>query len=104
LTVAHLPHPLVGSADAAARTVRARSALLENVMHAVAVPGGAQQPPDPKGAAADSVAAKQHLDAQRESLVKRELSAYTAAVDAATGVRHGPFTIAELLELKKFTG
>lgn len=73
-------------------------------MHAVAVPGGAQQPPDPKGAAADSVAAKQHLDAQRESLVKRELSAYTAAVDAATGVRHGPFTIAELLELKKFTG
>ncbi len=72
-------------------------------MHAMAVPGGAQQPPDPKGAAADSVAAKQHLDAQRESLVKRELL-YTAAVDAATGVRHGPFTIDELLELKKFTG
>jgi hypothetical protein len=99
LTVAHLPNPTVGSADAAASTVRARSALLENVMHAVAVPGRH----DSSGGA-DDAAAEQHLDAQRQSLVQRQLPAYTAAIDAVTGERHGPFTIEELLELKKFTG
>jgi hypothetical protein len=95
VTVVHIPKTKVGSADAGDSTVRARSALVEQVIEAVAVPTANQH----------SDAAKPDLDAQRQSLVKRELPAYTAAVDAATGGwRHDPFTVAELLELKKFTG
>jgi hypothetical protein len=101
LTVAHLPNAMVGSADAAASTVRARSALIEHVMHAVAAPNPGLHGCD---YAADGEAAKKHSDAQRESLVKRQLPAYTAAVATATGTSHGPFTVDELLELKKFTG
>jgi len=92
ITVAHVPKPKVGSADAAASTVRGRSALIENVLHAVAVPSNAQ------------TEEKRHMDAQRQSVVKRELPAYTAAVESAAGVRLGPFTVEELMELKKFTG
>jgi hypothetical protein len=66
ITVAHVPKPKVGSADAAASTVRGRSALIENVLHAVAVPSNAQ------------TEEKRHMDAQRQSVVKRELPAYTA--------------------------
>ena len=95
VTVAHIPKTKVGSADAGDSTVRARSALVEQVIEAVSVPATKQH----------SDAAKPDLDAQRQSLVKRELPAYTAAVDTANGGwRLGPFTVAELLELKKFTG
>ena len=95
VTVVHIPKTQVGSADAGDSTVRARSALVEQVIEAVAVPATKQH----------SDNAKADVDAQRQSLVKRELPAYTAAVDAANGGwRHGPFTVAELLELKKFTG
>jgi hypothetical protein len=110
VTVAHVPKPKVGSADAAASTVRGRSALLEKVMDAVAVPSAARHVSNAGGATSQQqqqqqlLDAKRHLDAQRQSLVKRELPAYTAAVDAASGTRHGPFTVDELMELKKFTG
>jgi len=111
VTVAHLPKPKVGSADAAASTVRGRSALLEKVIDAVAVPSAAQHVTNAGGAASQQqqqqqqqLDSKRHLDAQRQSLVKRDLSAYTDAVDAASGTRHGPFTVDELMELKKFTG
>ena len=94
VTVANVPTPTIGSASASASTVRARSALVEHVMEAVAVPLTKQH----------CNAAKPDLDAQRQSLVKRELPAFVSAVDAATGERRGPFTVEELLELKKFTG
>lgn len=110
VTVAHVPKPKVGSADAAASTVRGRSALVEKVMDAVAVPSAAQHVANAGSATSQQQQqqqqsdSKRHLDAQRQSLVKRELPAYTAAVEAASGARLGPFTVDELMELKKFTG
>jgi hypothetical protein len=120
--VAHIPKTQVGSADAAASTVQKRSSVVEHVLHAVAVP-----PPtltaqrsgvvSANGAVSAAVLqqqqqqqqqqqldAQRHLNAQRQSVVKRALPAYTAAVESASGFRIGPLTVDELMELKKFTG
>jgi hypothetical protein len=108
VTVAHVPKTQVGSADAGASTVRARSALLEDVLHAVAVP----QPPPFAAQQHNGVVPSQqqqadeqrHVDAQRQDIVNRALPAYTAAAKSGNGFRLGPFTVDELMELKKFTG
>jgi hypothetical protein len=98
LVVAQLPVAAVGSADAAASTVRARSALVEKVVNAVAVPPAA-------AAAAEPSDSKQHLNAQRTSLVKRDPKSYSAAVESATGVSVGrALNEDEMLELKKHCG
>jgi hypothetical protein len=111
VTVAHVPKTLVGSADAKPSTVRARSAVVEDVLHAVAVP---QPPPltahQHNGVAGAAVQQQQqldeqrHMNAQRQSIVNRALPAFTAAAKSANGFRLGPFTVDELMELKKFTG
>jgi hypothetical protein len=109
VTVAHVPKTQVGSADAGASTVRARSALVEHVLHAVAVPlpspfaaqqhnGVVQQPEQ------QQLDEQRHVDAQRQAVVNHALPAYTAAAKSGNGFRIGPFTVDELMELKKFTG
>ena len=106
VTVAHVPTTVVGSADAGASTVRARSALVEHVLHALAVP----QPPPPTADCAavppeqQQLDEQRHVDAQRQAIVNRALPAYTAAAKSGNGFRLGPFTVDELMELKKFTG
>ena len=64
-------------------------------MTALSVPDDAVSTPD----------SKRHLDAQRESLVKRATPEFKAAVEKVTGVSIGrPFTVEEALELKKHCG
>ena len=102
VTVAHVPKTVVGSADAKASTVRARSALVEHVLHAVAVPQPQQQHNAvPQQQQLDE---QRHVDAQRQAIVNRALPAFTAAAKSGNGFRLGPFTVDELMELKKFTG
>jgi hypothetical protein len=107
VTVAHVPKTQVGSADAGASTVRARSALLEDVLHAVAVqqpPFAAQQHNGVVPSQQQQADEQRHVDAQRQDIVNRALPAYTAAAKSGNGFRLGPFTVDELMELKKFTG
>lgn len=103
MVVAHLPKAEVGSADAASSTVRARSALTEKVMNVISVPMT-----DGSASAASSASdtdSKRHLQAQRESLVKRAKPEFIDAVETATGVKVGrPFTAEEVAELKKHLG
>jgi hypothetical protein len=47
---------------------------------------------------------QRHLDAQRQAIVNSALPAFTAAAKSGNGFRLGPFTVDELMELKKFTG
>ena len=94
VTVARLSIPTVGSADAKPSTVRARSALTEQVIGAIAVP---------PSSLADE--AKRHVDKQLQSLIKREPESFEKALDEVSGVqgrRH--FTDDEMLELVKMTG
>jgi hypothetical protein len=93
--VAHLRKPIIGSADAKSSSVRERSAVTEKVLTALSVPDDAASTPD----------SERHLDAQRESLVKRATPQFKAAVEKVTGVSIGrPFTVDEELELKKHCG
>jgi hypothetical protein len=94
VTVARLPVPMIGSADAKPSTVRARSALTEQVIGAIAAP---------PSSLADE--AKRHVDKQLQSLIKREPESFEKALDEVSGVqgrRH--FTDDEMLELVKMTG
>jgi hypothetical protein len=94
VTVARLPIPTVGSADAKPSTVRARSALTEQVIGTIAAP---------PSSLADE--AKRHVDKQLQSLIKREPESFEKAMDEVSGVqgrRH--FTDDEMLELVKMTG
>jgi hypothetical protein len=94
LTIAALKAPKIGSADAADSTVRSRSALTESVMKEISVP----KESNPKEE-------KEHLQAQRESLVKRQKTEYAAAFKEVTGVDPDQrLTAKEMLELKKLTG
>ena len=93
VTVARLPIPTIGSADAKPSTVRARSALTEQVIGTIAAP------PSLAGEA------KRHVDKQLQSLIKREPKSFEKALDEVSGVqgrRH--FTDDEMLELVKMTG
>ena len=94
LIVTELKSPKVGSADAADSTVRSRSALTENVMKEISVPKESSDKEE-----------KKHLQAQRESLVKRQKTEYIEAVKEVTGVDPDRrLTAQEMLELKKLTG
>jgi hypothetical protein len=94
LTVAELKSPTVGSAAAADSTVRSRSALTEIVMKEISVPKESSDKEE-----------KKHLQAQRESLVKRQKTEYIEAVKEVTGVDpNRQLTVKEMLELKKLTG
>lgn len=103
VVIAHLPKAEVGSADAASSTVRARSALTEKVMNVMSVPvtdNGASA-----AASASDSDSKRHLQAHRESLVKRAKPEFIDAVEKVTGVTVGrPFTAEEVAELKKYCG
>jgi hypothetical protein len=94
VTVARLPIPAIGSADAKPSTVRARSALTEQVIGTIAAP---------PSSLADE--AKRHVEKQLQSLIKREPESFEKALDEVSGVqgrRH--FTDDEMLELVKMTG
>ena len=95
LTIARLPVPRKGSADAEHSTVDERARLEEKVLTTISVPAAA--------AAADD--SDRHLAAQREAIVKRHKTEYIDAVEQATGLNiASQFTVDDLLELKKSTG
>jgi hypothetical protein len=95
LTIARLPIPRTGSADAERSTKEERARLEEKVLTTLSVPTAA-------AAAGDS---ERHLAAQREVIVKRHKSEYIEAMEHATGLNvTSRFTVDDLLELKKSTG
>ena len=94
LTVARIPTPRVGTADAAARTVRERSLFIENVIDKVVSP--------PKASKEEKT---RDVSAQVESMVKRRKTEYSNAVESATGITvRERFTVNDILELKKVSG
>ena len=94
LTVARVPTPRVGSADAAPRTLRERSQFIENVIDKVASP--------PKASKEEKT---RHVAEQVGSMVKRRKADYTNAVETAAGITIAErFTVNDVLELKKVSG
>ena len=76
LTIARLPIPRTGSADAERSTKEERARLEEKVTNTISVPPAA-------AAAGDG---DRHLAAQREVIVKRHKPEYIDAVEKATGL------------------
>jgi hypothetical protein len=95
LTIARLPIPRTGSADAERSTKEERARLEEEVLTTISVPPAAAAVGD----------RDRHLAAQREVIVKRHKPEYIDAVEKTTGMNvTSRFTVGDLLELKKSTG